>query len=327
MKRYGNLFDRVCSMDNLQLADDRARKGKTKTYAVRRHEDKRDEELRKLQKALLDGTWKTSKYKTMTIHEPKERIIYKLPYYPDRIVHHAIVNVCEPIWYPTLTADTFACIKGRGLHACAKRLREDLRSDPNGTVYCLKIDVRKYYPSIDHEILKKQIRRKIKDARLLALIDGIIDSENGLPIGNYLSQHLANLYLCDFDHLIKEKYGVRHYYRYVDDMVFLAPTKQELHALLDVLRFELSKLKLQIKDNWQIFPVESRGIDFVGYLFRHKFVLLRKTIKKSIFAKASRLRHGKIRRETWLRAFASWHGWLKWCDGYRLENKIILLTN
>lgn len=322
MKRKGNIFGQVCDLDNLRLADEKARKGKASSYGVRQHDKHREEDLVRLRAALLSGEWKTSEYKTMRIFEPKERIIYKLPYYPDRIVHHAIVNICEPIWTPTLTADTYACIKGRGLHACAEALRHDLARFPDSTKYCLKIDIKKYYPSIDHAILKAQVRRKIKDARLLALLDGIIDSEQGLPIGNYLSQHLANLYLCDFDHKVKERMRVRHYYRYVDDMVFLAPTKEELRDVLAAVRVELAKLRLEVKDNWQIFPVDDRGIDFVGYKFRHGFTLLRKNIKKAIFRKASRLRHGLINAETWLRSFASWNGWLKWCDSWRLRLKI-----
>lgn len=323
MKRYGNLFDSVCSLDNLRLADDKARKGKKSSYGVRLHDKHREDNLLRLRQALLDGTFRTSPYKTMTIHEPKERLIYKLPYYPDRIVHHAIVNVVEPIWKATFTDDTYACIKGRGLHACAWSLRHDLRANPKDTVYCLKTDIRKYYPSIDHEIMKQIVRRKIKDARLLALLDDIIDSEDGLPIGNYLSQHLANLYLTGFDHRMKEIHGVRHYYRYVDDMVFLAPTKEELRDIIATVREELKLLRLELKDDWQIFPVDDRGIDFLGYRFFHGYALLRKSMKKTIFKKLSRLRHGLIRQDTWRRSFASWHGWLLWCDAFRLENTIL----
>lgn len=142
----------------------------------------------------------------------KERLIHKLPYYPDRIVHHAIMNVVEPIWVGRMTADTYANIKGRGIHKCAEKLKHTLYVDPKGTFYCLQLDIKKYYPSIDHEIMKAEVRLTIKDERLLALIDEIIDSCEGLPIGNYLSQYLANLYLSRFDHRIKEVHHVRHYF-------------------------------------------------------------------------------------------------------------------
>lgn len=212
MKRKGDLFEKVCSIENLRLADEKARKGKKHKRAVRRHDEHREEELANLRQSLLDGTFKTSEYTTMTVHEPKERIIHKLPYYPDRIVHHAIMNVVEQIWVGRFTSDTYANIKGRGIHMCAERLRHALYTDPKGTRYCLKLDIRKYYPSIDHEIMKDEVRRTIKDKRLLALIDGIIDSCDGLPIGNYLSQYLANLYLSRFDHRMKEVHGVQYYF-------------------------------------------------------------------------------------------------------------------
>ena len=212
MKRYNNLFEKVCSMENLELADMNARKGKKKKWGVVIHDRHREENLKNLQRQLLNGTFKTSEYHTMVVHEPKERLIYKLPYYPDRIVHHAIMNVLEPIWVGSMTADTYANIKGRGIHACSENLKHVLYIDPKGTRYCLKVDIRKYYPSIDHELLKKEVRRKIKDARLLALIDEIIDSEKGLPIGNYLSQYLANVYLSNLDHRMKEVHRAPYYF-------------------------------------------------------------------------------------------------------------------
>ena len=212
MKRYGNLFEKVCSMENLRLADTNARRGKKCKWGVLLHDRNREENLKRLRQQLLDGTFRTSQYKTMVIHEPKERVIYKLPYYPDRIVHHAIMNVLEPIWVGSMTSDTYANIKGRGIHACAQKIKHILYTDPIGTKYCLKIDIKKYYPSIDHDLLKTEVRRKIKDKRLLALIDGIIDSEKGLPIGNYLSQYLANVFLSRLDHRMKEVHRVRYYF-------------------------------------------------------------------------------------------------------------------
>lgn len=212
MKRYGNLFNKICDMDNLILADKKARQGKTNTWGVKVFDRDKDNNLKKLQKQLLDGTFTTSEYKTMTIYEPKERLIYKLPYYPDRIVHHAIMNILEKIWVNSMVTDTYANIKGRGIHSCAKKLKHVLYKDPEGTKYCLKVDIRKYYPSVDHDILKKIIQRHIKCTKTLALIFDIIDSEKGLPIGNYLSQYLANLFLSSLDHSMKEVFHVRYYF-------------------------------------------------------------------------------------------------------------------
>lgn len=187
MKRLGNLYDKIISMDNLRLADERARKGKTHSYGVRVHDKHAEADLLALHEALKAGTYKTSEYSIFTIYEPKERIIYRLPYFPDRIVHHAIMNILEPVWVSVFTADTYSCIKGRGIQAAADKVRKAIDRDKPGCAYCLKIDIRKFYPSIDHDVLKAIVRRKIKDTRLLKLLDEIIDSAEGLPIGNYLS--------------------------------------------------------------------------------------------------------------------------------------------
>lgn len=162
MKRLGNLYDQICSIENLRLADEKARRRKLRSYGVQRHDKNRDENLLRLQEMLLTQTYKTSQYDVFTIYEPKERQIFRLPYFPDRITHHAIMNVLEPIWVSVFTNDTYSCIKNRGIHAAAKRVKYDLKTDPEGTIYCLKIDVRKFYPSIDHDILKQVIRRKIR---------------------------------------------------------------------------------------------------------------------------------------------------------------------
>lgn len=187
MKRLGNLYDKIISMDNLRLADERARKGKTHSYGVRVHDKHAEADLLALHEALKAGTYKTSEYSIFTIYEPKERIIYRLPYFPDRIVHHAIMNILEPVWVSVFTADTYSCIKGRGIQAAADKVRKAIDRDKPGCAYCLKIDIRKFYPSIDHDVLKAIVRRKIKDTRLLKLLDEIIDSAEGLPIGNYLT--------------------------------------------------------------------------------------------------------------------------------------------
>ena len=315
MKRIGNLYQKIYSLDNLRLADEKARKGKRNSYGVRFHDRNREENLLKLHHELKHKTFKTSPYEIFKIYEPKEREIYRLPYYPDRILHHAVMNVLEPVWMSIFTADTYSCIKGRGIHTCAEKLKKQLRDDVQGTRYCLKLDIKKFYPSVDHDVLKSILARKIKDKDLLWLLGEVINSAAGVPIGNYLSQYFANLYLAYFDHWIKEEKSVKYYYRYADDLVILAKTKEELHGLfLDIQQYLKINLKLRVKGNYQVFPVEERGIDFVGYRFWHTHTLLRKRIKKN-FAKAVARGEGK---ET----LVSYLGWAKHCNSKNLIKKL-----
>lgn len=327
MKRIGNLFDRVISIENLQLADQKARKGKLRSYGVQMHDKNRDANIIALHESLKNGTFKTSKYHIFTIYEPKERQIYRLPYYPDRILHHAIMNVLEPIWVSIFNKNTYSCIKNRGIHKCAKDVKQALKQDPDGTRYCLKIDIKKFYPSIHHDVLKGIVKRKIKDSRLLALLDEIIDSvndEKGVPIGNYLSQYFANLVLAYFDHWLKETKRVKYYWRYADDIVILAPNKEVLHELLHEIRAYLKGLKLRVKRNYQVFPVDSRGIDFLGYVFYHTHTLLRKSIKQKLCRRVAKLNKRKIvpSKEDYKQQICSWWGWCKYCDSLNLMNKL-----
>ena len=230
---------------------------------------------------MKNKLYKTSEYTTFTILEPKERLIYRLPYI-DRIVHHAVMNILKPIFIPIFTQDTYSSIEKRGVHSALKSLKKSLQSDILGTTYCLKIDIRKFYPSINNDILKNLLRRKFKDKDLLWLLDGIMDSAVGLPIGNYLSGYLSNFYLNYFDRWIKEVQGVYKYFRYCDDMVFLSGCKKFLHNLLaNIKKYLCDNLKLTLKKNWQIFPVESRGIDFLGYVSFHSYTNVRKSIKQN----------------------------------------------
>lgn len=279
-KRISNIYHKIYDKQNVDIADRKARKCKRRRYGVRKHDENREEENNQLCLLLKNGEYKTSEYTTYKIYEPKERIIFRLPYYPDRITHHAIMNIMEPIWVKIFTRDTYSCIKNRGIHALLQKLQSDLASDPEVTKYCLKLDIKKFYPSINHKILKQIIRRKIKDKNLLKLLDEIIDSADGVPIGNYLSQFFANLYLAYFDHWVKEELKVKYYYRYADDIVILSNSKEQLRNWLLAIKVYLTNvLELKVKDNYQIYPVESRGIDFVGYVCYHKYTKLRKSIK------------------------------------------------
>lgn len=303
-------------MENLRMADRKARNGKRHSHGVKIFDKDAEGNLARLRRSLLDGTFRTSESRTFTIYEPKERVITCLPYYPDRIVDHAIINVTGPIWLKTFSPHQYNCIKGKGIHRCASDLKRALRRDPDGTRYCLKTDIRKYYPSIDHDCLKAIIRRRIKDERLLRLIDGIIDStegDTGLPIGRFLSQYLANLYLAYLLHSLKRHEDFRrvHLFTYADDFTMLAGDKERLHRLQRWLAEALAGLRLQMKPNWQIFPVETRGIDFVGYVFRHSHTRLRKTLKKRMA--------GKRKNRDSMTAYV---GWAAHCDSKNLIKKL-----
>lgn len=315
MKRINNIYQQICSRENLDLADRIARKGKSWQYGIRLHDRNRENNLDLLQQMLLTRTYRTSLYTTFKIYEPKERTVYRLPYFPDRITHHAVMNILEPLFVSVLTADTFSCIKGRGIHGAFRSIRRALK-DQTETTYCLKLDITKFYPSIDHEILKQLLRRKIKDTDLLWLLDEIIDSAEGLPIGNYLSQYLANFYLTYFDHWIKEVKKVSYYFRYADDLVILSSDKSYLHHLLTEIEYYLSaRLHLCIKGNYQVFPVQARSIDFVGYRFFHTHTLLRKSIKQNFARSMARGFHPE--------SVASYWGWAKHCNSHQLIKKLI----
>ena len=328
VKRIGNIYDKISSIENLELADSKARKGKAKSYGVKKHILVQKENLDKLHKLLKQCKYKTSSYDIFKIYEPKEREIYRLPYYPDRIVHHALMNYLESIWVSVFIKDTYACVKNRGIHSAVKKLKSQLRNNKEETKYCLKLDIKKFYPSIDQSILKKIIRRKIKDERVLLILDEIIGSvPNGVPIGNYLSQFFANLYLAYFDHHLKEVYRVRFYYRYADDIVILSSNKQYLHSLRKVIDGYLSlKLNLKVKENWQVFPVDKRGIDFLGYVFFSTHTLLRKSIKRK-FCKVYLKMLAKGASEEYIqRRVCSWLGWMKHCDSKNLMKHILIIN-
>lgn len=349
MKRIDNLYDKIISVENLRRADEKARRGKTHTHGVQLHDANRKANIMALHEALQTQTFTTSEYSVFTIYEPKERLIYRLPYYPDRILHHAIMNVLEPIWVSVFPYNTYSCIKGRGIHGAMKRVKRIIRAyvEADRPLYCLKIDIRKYYPSIPHASMKRIVRRKIKCERTLWLIDNIIDSINGspdpsdntkvcdghsLPIGNYLSQFLANLFLAYLVHRIIEEFPEVDNVWYADDGTFFSDDKELLRRVKEFVDVELQRLGVRMKDNWQIFPIaenhydrKGRGLDFLGFVFYRNQTLIRKSTKKNFCRAAARLnrRRKPLSQADYKTGICSWLGWAKYSNSQHLLKTII----
>lgn len=284
------LFEAIIDEENLRIAHMKASKGKKHYKEVKMVDSNVDYYIKQIREMLLNNGYKVSNYEIFEKKENgKTRVIYKLPYYPDRIIQWAIILVIGPILERRFVNHTYSSIKNRGQHKCLHDVQKALTEDKGK--YCLKFDIKKFYPSINHDILKNQYKRIFKDEKLLNLIDLTIDSvpkEEGVPIGNYLSQYSGNLYLTDFDHWLKEEKKVDNVYRYMDDVVILSDSKEELHRLFrDIQEYLITKLKLVIKSNYQIFPIDKRGIDFVGHRIFSNYTLVRKRIVKS-FKKAFR---------------------------------------
>jgi len=254
MERHGKLFDAICDIKNIELAHANAKKGKRNYSEVKMVDADPGQYLAQIQDMLKSETFENGQYETFYRTENgKTREIFKLPYFPDRIIHHAIMNILEPIWMKIFIRDTYSTMKGRGIHDGVKRMKLFLSDRPE-TKYCLKLDVKKFYPSIDHDVLKNIIGHSIKCPLTLCLLDKIIDSSSGVPIGNYLSQYFANLYLAYFDHWVKENLKVKYYARYCDDMVILGHDKSALHTIFQKISDYLAaELNLRVKENWQVF--------------------------------------------------------------------------
>ncbi|MCB0567738.1 MAG: hypothetical protein KDD01_25500 [Phaeodactylibacter sp.] len=344
MKRFGNLYNKICTFENLLLAFYKARRGKRSNDNVAAFEANMEWELLRLLEELKVENYCPGAYRTFQIHDPKERMISAAPF-RDRVVHHALCNIIEPIFEPTLIFDTYANRTGKGTHAGIRRCQEFTRRYP----YVLKTDIKKYFPSIDHGILKNIIARKIKCRPTLRLINLIIDNSNlqepvqdyfpgddlfslqdrrkGLPMGNLTSQFFANLYLSPFDHFVKEALGIKGYIRYVDDMVLFHHKKQALHEAEQAIRhFLATKLRLRLHEKkTNIFPSKV-GITFLGQrVFTSHRRLKRENVqrfKKRLDERLNAYLCGEISPETFEMQLNSWLGHARQTDTFRFRRKV-----
>jgi len=284
MKRAGNLYLNIHSTTNLTIALRRALRGKRKKSAAIRFLSDCRKNIRQLQERLASRTWFPGNYNTFTIHEPKERLITAAPF-EDRIAHHAVMNIVEPYFERFSINDSYACRKGKGLHKAIGRAMMYQKSFP----WFLKLDIRKYFDSIDHAILKSLLDRRFKDPLLLELFTKIIDSAaatpgRGLPIGNLTSQHFANFYLGHLDHYIKDDLGMKAYVRYMDDFCVWGCSKEQLREVQSKIEhFLANRLLLRLKHTATcLFPVRY-GLPFLGFrLFPHTIRMNRVTLRRFV---------------------------------------------
>jgi retron-type reverse transcriptase len=281
MKRIGDLYDRIHEWDNLRAAFHGARKGARHGRAAAFFEARLDENLRGLQAELADGAVQFHGYTRFVIHDPKERTI-TAPAFRDRVLHHAIMNVCEPHFEKWHIHDTYACRHGKGRLAALERTTAYARDHG----WFLKLDVRKYFESIPHDTLAESLGRKFKDRRLLTLLDCIIRSHEaspgrGLPIGSLISQHLANFYLAPVDRLAREKLRHPGYVRYMDDFALWSDQREDLRrAWSEIEMFLHDRLDLELKKGTHLNRTDH-GMNFCGFrVFRGWRVLNRRSRRR-----------------------------------------------
>jgi RNA-directed DNA polymerase len=329
MKRIGYIYGKICDLDNIKAAVMRSSLGKRDKKFVRYVIENIDSCSLKIQKMLVDKSYVPSPYTIKTIQDEssnKERTIYKPRYFPDQIIHWALMLQLHSMFLRGMYKYTCGSVPKRGTSYGQKIIRKWLDNDYEGTKYCLKMDISKFYPSINGELLKTMLKRHIKDTDCLWLLGQIIDSnKQGLPIGNYTSQWLSNFFLQGLDHYIKEKLCVKYYIRYVDDLVILGGSKDRLHQIRKQIDEYLTTIKLRMKKDWQVFPISKRAIDFLGLRFFRDKTILRKRNALRIRRRMAKISKKKIITRQDACAVVSYWGWIKRCDSFNFYNKYVKL--
>ncbi len=291
MKRATSLFNQIVSYENVRLAWLKARKGKSSKPVVRNFYKNVNANLEKVQKNLKSNPPVLSSYTQFTIFDPKERVISVVPFV-DRVMHHAIMNVLEPVFERQFIFHTYACRKGKGSHKAINYAFRKARTHK----YFLKLDVRKYFDNIDHIVLKKLLSKIIKDVDCLNLLFALIDSYGcsvdgkGLPIGNLTSQFFANYYLSLLDHYVLEQLKPCGYVRYMDDFLLFDDSKEKLKIFLTQIEsFCKNELLLELKP--PVLGNCKKGASFLGYLIKSDSVKLTQKSRKRKLTKLKRLNY------------------------------------
>ncbi|MBI2547277.1 MAG: hypothetical protein HYW23_02415 [Candidatus Aenigmarchaeota archaeon] len=344
MKTYNNLFDKLCSFENLRLAFKKAKKGKSKKWYVQEFESNLDDELTKLKQELKTQTYKPRTLKRFIVRDPKTRVIHASAF-RDRVIHHAICNLIEPIFEKIFIHDTYANRKNKGVHAGLKRFDEFKRKvanngrltrnakDKNMVVgYALKADIRHYFDTIDIGILMKIIGKKIEDKNTLQLIKTILGnydfkiSNKGMPLGNLTSQFFANIYLNELDYYVKHNLKAKYYIRYVDDFVILHDSKERLLLYKWLItNFLKQRLNLELHPGKsKIVPLHN-GVTLLGFRVFYHYKLPRKSNLDKFERKLNNLcvNGGGTIGDKASKMLEGWFGYVMHGNTYKLRKKII----
>ena len=321
MRREGYIIEEIVDYSNMAESFNQVLRGKKRKrcrqgrYLLAHKE----EVIQELTKQITDGSFKVSGYREKEIIEGGKLRRIQVLSMKDRIAIHAIMAVVDKHLKKRFIRTTSASIEGRGMHDLMKYIRRDMQDDPEGTRYCYKFDISKFYESVKQDFVMYCVRRVFKDKTLINLLDGFVRMmPEGISIGLRSSQGLGNLLLSVYlDHYLKDKYGVRHFYRYCDDGVVLGNAKSELWKIRDVVHEQLEQIDLKVKANERVFPVDE-GIDFLGYVIYPDHVRLRKRIKQKFARKMHEVKSRKRRRVL----IASFYGMAKHANCIMLFNKL-----
>ena len=334
METFNNLYPKLYLLSNLILAWKKARKHKTRKDYVIEFERNLKENILNLRKELEQQTYQPEPLKTFILRDPKTRKISKSAF-RDRIVHHALFQIIEPIFDKTFIYDSCANRVGKGNLFALKRFDKFKRKvSKNNTRNCfvLKADIKHYFQEVNHEVLLGILKKKINDEKVLLLAERIIknysDNKRGMPLGNLTSQFFANVYLNELDYFVKHKLKAGHYIRYVDDFVLFHNSKKQLEIWKSSIDSFLKKeLKIELHPEKSKIISLLRGIDFVGFrnFYHHK--LLRKRNIKKILVKIERYNNEEINKEKITESFQGWNAYAKWANAYKLRERFFKCIN
>ena len=323
-------------MENLTLAWQKARKGKTTKEYVIEFEKNTEKNLLDLHFELKEGTYSPKPLKTFILRDPKTRKISKSDF-RDRLVHHAVVQVIEPIFDKTFIYDSCANRKGKGNLFALKRFdffKRKVTKNNSQNAFCLKADIKHYFQEVDHEILLNILTNKLRDKETILLIKKILSNVailgggedqqfKGMPLGNLTSQFFANVYLNKLDYFVKHKLRTKYYVRYVDDFVILHSSKSQLEVWKqEISNFLNKELKLELHPEKSRIISLLRGVDFVGFRNSVSFRLLRKRNIRKIRIKIIQFKKGETEFTALFDSFQGWQAYAKWANTYNLRESI-----